>query len=117
VHDVTGGRFSLLLDPSVAVQSVAAIRDEKYNETDTQLTDLGLEPTHPFFRALVESKVVTTKAARTLLRGKEKIEELLLANIIAAHVDGTYTEHSRYVGNFLIGRVEAEKVLQKVPVK
>ena len=117
VHDVTGGRFSLLLDPSVAVQSVAAIRDEKYNETDTQLTDLGLEPTHPFFRALVESKVVTTKAARTLLGGKEKIEELLLANIIAAHVDGTYTVHSRYVGNFLSGRVEAEKELQKVPVK
>lgn len=101
VRDVTGGRFSLLLDPSVAVKSVAAIRDEKYTETSTKLLGLGLEPTHPFFQALAVSKVVKTDAAFKLLGGKEKIEALLAANIIAAHVDGTYTVHSRYVATFL----------------
>jgi len=30
-----------------------------------------------------------------------KIEELLAANIIAVHVDGTYTVHSRFVATFL----------------
>ena len=35
VRDVTGGRFSLLLDPSVAVKSVAAILDEKYTVTSS----------------------------------------------------------------------------------
>jgi hypothetical protein len=47
---------------------------------------------------------------------KEKIDALLTANISAAHVNGTYTVHSRYVGEFLSGMVvEAEKVQQNVP--
>jgi len=71
VRDVTGGRFSLLLDPSVAVKSVATIRDEKYTEASTKLLGLGLEPTHPFFQALAVSKVVKTDAAFKLFGGKE----------------------------------------------
>ena len=101
VHDVTGGRFSLLLDPSVAVKSVAAIRHEKYNETGTQLLRVGLEPSHAFFQALVKNTSVDAYAAFKLLGGDAKIEALLAANIIAAHVDGTYTAHSRYVATFL----------------
>ena len=120
VRDVAGGRFALLLDPSVAVKSVAAIRHEKYIETSTKLLGLGLEPTHAFFQALVKNTSVDADAAFKLLGGKQKIDALLSANIIAAHVDGTYTVHSRYVGTFLSGRVEAdsaEQAQQKVPVK
>lgn len=100
VRDVTGGRFSLLLDPSVAIDAVAIIRHEKYNETNTKLKTLGFSPKHAFFLALVDSKVILSEAALDLLT-KDQIDALLAANVIAVHVDGTYTGHSRFVETFL----------------
>lgn len=109
VRDVTSGRFSLLLDPSAAVKSVAAIRDEKHIETSMKLRRLGLNPSHPFFLALVESQCIQADVASDLLP-VDVIDALQDNNIVSGHVDGTYTVHSRCVATFLEkAQLEAEE--------
>ena len=103
VRDITGGRFSLLLDVASkpSVKSIMANRHRLDIRTDTTLLEPSLTPHHPFFRERCTSKITTIEA----LLSRDKIDALLKANILAAHPDGTYTTHARHVEVFLCDAV------------
>ena len=115
VRTVTGGRFALLLQVASAavVKPIADIRNELDNGTDSTLMELGVSPTHEFFRALIAEGRVPTRKALDLLLPAE-LAALFKANIIALHPDGAYTLHSRHVESFLQREAAKQHVLAQV---
>jgi hypothetical protein len=107
VRDITGGRFALLQRylGSWAAKGNEATRADLFKKTKNSLRLAGLDPRHPFFRALALQQRVDDDPARDLLGMEHQsiLRTILEKNIVAAHPDLTYTFHSRYVDTFFKG--------------
>jgi len=104
VDRITGGRFELLTTYR-GLDSEAKV-DAKVKQLEGQLlrdlTALQVPHDHPFLKALTAAgpegvaKDVFTASGLPMA----KLAALLKANIIAAHTDGSYTFHSRFVQRY-----------------
>lgn len=102
VRTITGGRFVLLHHVAHArsAASVAALQRTLDVSTSAGLKELGLQPTHAFFRALVDAGYVEKHVALDHVN-RTSLTELLRTNVVVAHADGAYRAHSRHVESFL----------------
>ena len=100
VETITGGRFTLLQDYGKTAKPLHAIRRVLDNKTGDDLHDAGVAPAHPFFKALLASAPMDTKAAHELLP-KASAQTLLRLNILAAHPNGTYTFNTHHVEAYI----------------
>lgn len=102
VQEVNGGRFSLLVNPIPRGKLVCEIRREMDIMVDKKLKRLKLTPMDPFFQKLTANGSVDANEALSLLGcDRSTVSALLAADIIAAHNNGTYTAHSRFIKTFL----------------
>jgi hypothetical protein len=124
VDRITGGRFALLTDyindeetiklPDAAVVEAKVGELERMHVKD-KLEVLQLAHDHAFFKALVATKRITSDERRTCKLGQPALDALLKANIIAAHPDGSYTFHSRFVERYFEKVVAAAAAAAAAP--
>jgi hypothetical protein len=101
VRTITGGRFALLLGfaGASASKSNEAILHELDGKICTALLDVDLPATHALFSQLSVSSEVDQHVAQSLV-GKDKVNQLLSSNVLAARANGTLAFHARHVETF-----------------
>lgn len=109
---ITGGRFALLTDyvkdeetiKLLDAGMVEATVSQLNNNLQRQLKKLGVPGAHPFLVALANAGPmgVPTSVFTASDLPEDRLDALLKANIVAAHPNGSYTFHSRYVERFFL---------------
>jgi AAA domain len=107
VAKLCGGRFADLLkyaDDVSKEQSNEQIRFHKDNDMEDKLLRTGLSPTHPFFRALLDTEdhSMPGRKAAGLLGGVDKVQELLQHNILTVNSDHFISFHDRHSLDYFV---------------
>jgi len=108
VANITGGRLIRLSNYAESYTSFPTNADYRkvFDErTGGSLKDLKIKEDHELFKKLLKDRAVGETAAKNLVDAK-MIKDLLEANILAQHPNGTYTFHSRVVETYLRSQIK-----------
>jgi len=127
VDTIAGGHLSLLQHCEIVVKlggpdALSTFRARLDKESDDVVfSEVGLTPSHKLFQQLVSFTSITRPQAIALLgssggadakEAKAQLDALIKANILAYHVDGTYTFQFRHQELFFAAKVAEAKAAE-----